>query len=216
MRSLPIATSYASTKTWNGLFQSGGWTTGSWDNRIFSEQKAFSFSSIHVNGSLCTTSRSGVAESANYRIIRLCHLIWPNNLLSAFALVGAGASRMALTLSGSIAIPSLLTIFLRSLLLVTTKAHLAGLRLSLASLHFCRYSKICCRWSEVSPNTAKSSRNTSIKLGVYTGSMDSPSLGSDSIIINHMSNSVEGRTQNAESLGDDLESPDFAGLAPYS
>ena len=41
--------------------------------------------------------------------------------------------------------------------------------------------------------------------------MDSPSLGSDSIIINHMSNSVEGRTQNAESLGDDLESPNFVG-----
>ena len=32
-----------------------------------------------------------------------------------------------------------------------------------------------------------------------TGSMDSPSL-------------TDGRTQNVESLGDDLESPDFAGL----
>ena len=48
-----------------------------------------------------------------------------------------------------------------------------------------------------------------------TGSMDSPSLGSDSIIINHMTNSMEGRTQNGESLGDDLESPDFTGLVTF-
>ena len=41
-------------------------------------------------------------------IIRLCHRICPRNWLRAFALLGAVASRIALTLSGSTAIPSCL------------------------------------------------------------------------------------------------------------
>lgn len=62
------------------------------------------------------------------------------------------------------------------------------------------------------------SRKSSQRMGVPglsasmdTGSMDSPSLGSDSVMINPGTNSMEARTQNVESLGDDLESPDFAG-----
>eukprot|EP00250_Pteridium_aquilinum_P010741 c19603_g1_i1 orf=251-1156(+) len=41
--------------------------------------------------------------------------------------------------------------------------------------------------------------------------MGSPSLGSGSVIINSGTNSSEARTQNMDSLGDDLESPDLAG-----
>lgn len=41
--------------------------------------------------------------------------------------------------------------------------------------------------------------------------MDSASIGSDSVITNPRANSSEARTQNMGSLGDDLESPDFAG-----
>lgn len=46
----------------------------------------------------------------------------------------------------------------------------------------------------------------SVKLG-----MDSASLGSDSAITNLKANSSEAKTQNMGSLGDELESPEFAG-----
>lgn len=50
-----------------------------------------------------------------------------------------------------------------------------------------------------------------LSVSMDSGSMDSPSLGSDSIMINPGTNSTEARTQIVESLGDDLESPDYAG-----
>lgn len=50
-----------------------------------------------------------------------------------------------------------------------------------------------------------------LSVSMDSGSMDSPSLGSDSIMIHPGTNSAEARTQYVESLGDDLESPDYAG-----
>lgn len=58
------------------------------------------------------------------------------------------------------------------------------------------------RSSQLAPNMSAS---------MDSGSMDSPSLGSDSVMINVGTNSAEVRNHNVESLGDDLESPDFAG-----
>ncbi|KAI5060303.1 hypothetical protein GOP47_0024723 [Adiantum capillus-veneris] len=58
------------------------------------------------------------------------------------------------------------------------------------------------RSSQLAPNLSAS---------MDSGSMDSPSLGSDSVMINAGTNSAELRNHNVESLGDDLESPDFAG-----
>ena len=48
----------------------------------------------------------------------------------ALALFGAGASRIALTLFGSTAIPSLLTMWPNRLPLVTPKTHFPGFKLS--------------------------------------------------------------------------------------
>lgn len=59
------------------------------------------------------------------------------------------------------------------------------------------------RSSQLAPNMSAS---------MDSGSMDSPSLGSDSVMINVGTNSAEARNHNLESLGDDLESPDYAGL----
>lgn len=58
------------------------------------------------------------------------------------------------------------------------------------------------RSSQLAPNMSAS---------MDSGSMDSPSLGSDSVMINVGTNSAEARNHNLESLGDDLESPDYAG-----
>ena len=55
------------------------------------------------------TACRGVAKTARCRIIRLCHRICPKNRLKALVFEGAGAFRIAFTLSGSIAIPSWLT-----------------------------------------------------------------------------------------------------------
>ena len=62
-----------------------------------------------------------------YSQIQLCHRIWPRHRLKAFTFFGVGASRMALTLSGSTVIPSLMTMCFSRSPLVTPNVHFSCL-----------------------------------------------------------------------------------------
>ena len=127
---LPMAMSEASTNTWNGRVQSGGWTTGAWDSMIFTASYAFSSVSVHRNGVRWTAACKGVAKSARCRNMRLCQRSCPRNRPSCFAFFGAGDLIIASIFPGSTAMPSLLTMCPSSVPLVTPNAHFAGFRLS--------------------------------------------------------------------------------------
>ena len=111
---------------------------------------------------------SGVAKSAKCLIIRLCHRICPWNRLRLFALLGASASRIAFTLSESIAIPSLLTTWPSRLPLATLKTHFARFRLSRYSRHFSKHSRRLSRCSVYRLYTTKSFRKTCMNPGIYS------------------------------------------------
>ena len=50
-----------------------------WDNITINAWYAFSSCFVHWKGTRCTTACNGVAKSAMYWSIRLCHWIWPTN-----------------------------------------------------------------------------------------------------------------------------------------
>ena len=135
-----MAMSDTSTKTCNGRVQSGGWMTGACVNIIFKVLIASTSISFHLNGVRCTAPCKGVPNSARYRNIRLCHLIFPRNLLRAFGFFGVAALIIAFIFPGSTTTPSLLKIWSSSVSLITPNAHFVGFRLSLVDLHFSRHS----------------------------------------------------------------------------
>ena len=116
--------------TWKSLVQSVGCTTGAYDNITFNAWYALSSYPVHWNGIRCTTACNGVAKLVRYRCTWLCHRICPKNRLNALAFSRAGVSKMAFTLSGSTAIPSLLMMWPSSILLVTPKTHFVAFRLN--------------------------------------------------------------------------------------
>ncbi|KAH7444194.1 hypothetical protein KP509_02G069200 [Ceratopteris richardii] len=78
----------------------------------------------------------------------------------------------------------------------------SGNRTAPRTKHGIQASHLNGRCSQLAPNMSAS---------MDSGSMDSPSLGSDSVMINVGTNSGDLRNHTIESIGDDLESPDFAG-----
>ena len=102
-------TSEASTKTWNGRVQSGGWKTGACESMTFKASYAMSSMSVYQNGVRCTTTCRGVAKSARCHSMRLCQHSWTKNRPNAFAFFGVGDLMIASIFPRSTAMPSLLT-----------------------------------------------------------------------------------------------------------
>ena len=98
----------------------------------------FFSTSVHLNGTQCTVVCNDVSKSVKYRNIRLCHLIWPRNRLSALVFSGVSAPRIALTLSRSTMIPSLLSMWPNIVPLVTPNVHFVEIGLK------------CRCWSDIS------------------------------------------------------------------
>ena len=121
------------TTTWNALVESGGWTTGACESMNFKASYALFCVYFPRNGVRCTATCGGVAKSARCRSMRLCHRSWPKNRPNAFAFFGMGDLMMASIFPGSTAMHSSLTMSPRRVPLVTSNAHLARFRLSLAA-----------------------------------------------------------------------------------
>ena len=147
MSALPIVMFEASTKTWNGRVQSGGWTIGACDSMTFNASYALSSVLVHRNDARCIAACKNVAKSTRCHSMRLCQPSWPKNRPNAFAFFGMGDFMIASIFPRSTAMPSLLTMCLNKVLLVTPNAHLTGFRLSLAVQQRCRHNRRSYKWS---------------------------------------------------------------------